>query len=84
MGVSLTEALERTRKARAAIQPLADEAREELAGPAPDIPWSAGVFSTDHMATIEVWKKILWQYREVEARLVGLQRQIKRLADRPD
>ena len=73
MGVSLTEALERTRKARAAIQPLADEAREELAGPDPDIPWSAGVFSTDHMATIEVWKKILQQYREV-----------KRLADRPD
>ena len=84
MGVSLTEALERTRKARAAIQPLADEAREELAGPDPDIPWSAGVFSTDHMATIEVWKKILQQYREVEARLVGLQRQLKRLADRPD
>ena len=84
MEVSLTEALERTRKARAAIQPLADEAREELAGPDPDIPWSAGVFSTDHMATIDVWKKILWQYREVEARLAGLQRQIKRLADRPD
>jgi hypothetical protein len=84
MEVSLTEALERTRKARAAIQPLADEAREELAGPDPDIPWSAGVFSTDRMATIDVWKKILWQYREVEARLAGLQLQIKRLADRPD
>ena len=84
MEVSLTEAIERTRRARTLIQPIVDEAREELYGPDPDVPWSAGVFSTDHMETIEVWKHILQQYREIEARLAGLQLQIKQLAARPD
>ena len=84
MEVSFTEAIERTRKARAVIQPLVDEAREESDGYDPDVPWSAGLFVTDHMETVDVWKSILQQYSAIEARLAGLQLQIKRLADRPD
>ena len=84
MEVSLTEAIELTRRARTLIQPLVDDARRELAGPDPDVPWSAGVFSTDHMESVEVWKQILQQYREIEARLAGLQLWITQLADRPD
>ena len=84
MEVSFTEAIERTRKARSVIQPLVDEARGELDAPDPDIPWAAGLFATDHMETVDVWKNILRQYREIEARLAGLQLQIKQLADRPD
>ena len=84
MEVSFTEAIERTRKARAVIQPLVDEARGELDAPDPDIPWSAGLFATDHMETVDVWKNILRQYREIEARLAGLQLWITQLADRPD
>ena len=84
MEVSFTEAIERTRKARAVIQPLVDEAREESDGYDPDVPWSAGLFATDHMETVDVWKSILQQYSAIEARLAGLQLQIKRLADRPD
>ena len=84
MEVSFTEALELTRRARSMIRPLEDEARGELAGPDPDVPWSAGLFATDHMETIEVWKNILQQYTMIEARLAGLQLQIKQLAARPD
>ena len=84
MEVSFTEAIERTRKARAVIQPLVDEAREESDGYDPDVPWSAGLFATDHMETVDVWKNILQQYSAIEARLAGLQLQIKQLAARPD
>ena len=84
MEVSFTEAIERTRKARAVIQPLVDEAREESDGYDPDVPWSAGLFATDHMETVDVWKSILQQYSAIEARLAGLQLQIKQLAARPD
>jgi len=84
MEVSFTEAIELTRRARSVIQPLVDEAREESSGPDPDVPWSAGLFATDHMETVEVWKQILQQYSEIEARLAGLQLWIKQLADRPD
>ena len=84
MEVSFTEAIELTRRARSVIRPLVDDARGELAGPDPDVPWSAGLFATDHMETIEVWKNILQQYSAIEARLAGLQLQIKQLADRPD
>ena len=84
MEVSFTEAIERTRKARAVIQPIVDEARGELTGPDPDVPWSAGLFATDHMETVDVWKSILQQYSAIEARLAGLQLQIKQLAARPD
>ena len=82
--ISLTEAIERTRKARAAIQPLVDEARDKLSGPDPDVPWSSGIFRTDHMASPDVWEKILQQYLEIQSRLAGLQLQITRLADRQD
>ena len=84
MEVSFTEALELTRRARSVIQPLVDEAREESDGYDPDVPWSAGLFATDHMETVDVWKSILQQYREIEARLAGLQLWITQLADRPD
>ena len=49
MEVSFTEAIELTRRARSVIQPLVDEAREESDGYDPDVPWSAGLFATDHM-----------------------------------
>ena len=84
MEVSFTEALELTRRARSVIQPLVDEAREESDGYDPDVPWSAGLFATDHMETVDVWKSILQQYSAIEARLAGLQLQIKQLAARPD
>ena len=84
MEVSLTEAIELTRRARSVIRPLVDDARGELAGPDPDVPWSAGLFATDHMETVDVWNNILQQYSAIEARLAGLQLQIKQLADRPD
>ena len=84
MEVSYTEALALTRRARSVIRPLVDDARGELAGPDPDVPWSAGLFATDHMETVDVWKNILQQYSAIEARLAGLQLQIKQLADRPD
>ena len=84
MEVSFTEAIERTRRARSVIQPLVDEAREESDGYDPDVPWSAGLFATDHMETVDVWKNILQQYTMIEARLAGLQLQIKQLAARPD
>ncbi len=84
MEVSFTEAIELTRRARSVIQPLVDEAREESDGYDPDVPWSAGLFATDHMETVDVWKSILQQYSAIEARLAGLQLQIKQLAARPD
>ena len=84
MEVSFTEAIELTRRARSVIQPLVDEARGELAAPDPDVPWSAGLFATDHMETVDVWNNILQQYSAIEARLAGLQLQIKQLAARPD
>ena len=84
MEVSFTEALELTRRARSVIQPLVDAARGELDAADPDIPWSAGLFATDHMETVDVWKSILQQYSAIEARLAGLQLQIKQLAARPD
>ena len=84
MEVSFTEAIELTRRARSVIQPLVDEAREESDGYDPDVPWSAGLFATDHMETVDVWKNILQQYTMIEARLAGLQLQIKQLAARPD
>ena len=84
MEVSFTEAIELTRRARSVIQPLVDEAREESDGYDPDVPWSAGLFATDHMETVDVWKSILQQYTAIEARLAGLQLQIKQLAARPD
>ena len=84
MEVSFTEAIELTRRARSVIQPLVDEAREESDGYDPDVPWSAGLFATDHMETVDVWKSILQQYSGIEALLAGLQLQIKQLAARPD
>ena len=84
MEVSFTEAIELTRRARSVIQPLVDEAREESDGYDPDVPWSAGLFATEHMETVDVWKSILQQYSAIEARLAGLQLQIKQLAARPD
>ena len=84
MEVSFTEAIELTRRARSVIQPLVDEAREESDGYDPDVPWSAGLFAPDHMETVDVWKSILQQYSAIEARLAGLQLQIKQLAARPD
>ena len=84
MEVSFTEAIELPRRARSVIQPLVDEAREESDGYDPDVPWSAGLFATDHMETVDVWKSILQQYSAIEARLAGLQLQIKQLAARPD
>ena len=84
MEVSFTEALELTRRARSVIQPMVDEAREESDGYDPDVPWSVGLFATDHMETVDVWKSILQQYSAIEARLAGLQLQIKQLAARPD
>ena len=84
MEVSLTEAIELTRRARSVIRPRVDDARGERAGPDPDVPWSAGLFATDHMETVDVWNNILQQYTMIDARLAGLQLQIKQLADRPD